>query len=119
MRATRVTLCLMICLAAPAATALEATLMSAPSVIVNVGGTFTIDLAIDNANVDEVNAVEVLAKGLFAMSGLVIGGRAARDILVQSIPAGGFFGIPAVDNAFIDPDDFTNTAPPAVSAISM
>jgi hypothetical protein len=94
------------------ASAVETTLMSSASVNIGVGESFTVDLAIDNVSLDRVNAVEVVALGLFAMDGVPIGGRAARDILVQPISGGGFFGISAVDNSFIDPDDFSNTAPP-------
>jgi hypothetical protein len=95
--------------------ALEVSLLSSGDIIVPLGGTFAIDLAVDNASQDSVALVELAILGSHAAGMLVTSGRASRQILVQDFGGVGGGGLPSLVNSFYDPDDFTqNRQPTAV-----
>ena len=90
------------------AAALEVRLLSPDNLVVPLGGTFSIDLAVDNASEAAVLNVELRVRGSYAAGMLVTSGRASNRILL--VDFGGFvFGLPTVgcDGCGYDPTDFT------------
>jgi hypothetical protein len=105
--ATSVFLLLSLWLAA-AASAVEVSVLSAPTVTLAPGGSTTIDIAIDNASADSLNHLTIELSGLDAAGAIVLSGQAASYYFASVCLSTDCIGsLDVVSNAFFDPNDLS------------
>lgn len=93
---------------APAANAIEISVLGAPTVTVNVGEAFQINLALDNASATSTIGVEVRLSGMAAAGASAISGQSAGTHFAESCSLSECIGgLDTIDNPFYNPNDLS------------